>query len=77
MVRMIYPWPANWSKYLRLKLIFETSYERTEADYIEKLKKDYQSVLGVGKTQPNPEESKVYILYFLKSISLIMFLESS
>ena len=35
------------------------SYERKEADYIEKLKKDYQSVLGVGKTQPNPEESKV------------------
>lgn len=34
-------------------------YERKEADYIEKLKKGYQSVLGVGKTEPNPEESKM------------------
>jgi len=34
------------------------SYERKEADYIEKLKKGYQSVKGVGKTEPNPEESK-------------------
>lgn len=41
------------------------SYERKKADYIEKLKKEYQSVLGVGKTQPNPEESKVayYTIY--------------
>ncbi|EFX75651.1 hypothetical protein DAPPUDRAFT_55885 [Daphnia pulex] len=35
------------------------SYERKEADYIEKLKKDYQSVLGVGKTEPNPDEFKM------------------
>lgn len=35
------------------------SYERTEADYIEKLKSGYHSVLGVGKTQPNPDEAKV------------------
>ena len=26
---------------------------------IETLKKDYQSVLGVGKTEPDPKESKV------------------
>lgn len=38
---------------------FHYSYERKEADYIEKLKKGYQSVLGVGKTEPNPEETKV------------------
>jgi len=34
------------------------SYERKQADYIEKLKKGYQSVRGVGKTEPNPEKSK-------------------
>ncbi|XP_046454174.1 poly [ADP-ribose] polymerase 1-like, partial [Daphnia pulex] len=34
------------------------SQKRKEADYIEKLKKDYQSVLGVGKTEPNPDEFK-------------------
>ena len=39
-------------------------YERTQADYIEKLKKEYQSVIGLGKTQPNPEESKVKLLAY-------------
>ncbi len=47
------------SKFIIEMLIFLISYERKEADYIEKLKKDYQSVLGVGKTEPNPDEFKV------------------
>lgn len=34
-------------------------YERNEADYIEKLKKGYQSVLGVGKTEPNPTDAEM------------------
>ena len=35
------------------------SYERNESDYIEKLKKGYHSCLGVGKTEPNPDETEV------------------
>ena len=35
-------------------------YERKKADYIEKLKKGYQSVKGVGQTEPDPEKSKVF-----------------
>ena len=36
-----------------------SSYERKEADYIEKLKKGFHSVRGIGKTQPDPRASKV------------------
>ena len=36
---------------------------------IETLKKDYQSVLGVGKTEPDPKESKVISAIQISQIS--------
>jgi poly [ADP-ribose] polymerase len=34
-------------------------YERTAADYIEKLPRGMNSTKGLGKTEPNPEEVEV------------------
>ncbi|XP_065561172.1 poly [ADP-ribose] polymerase 1-like isoform X2 [Artemia franciscana] len=53
-----YTSPANSLGFLLLcEVALGKMYERTDATYIEKLPKGYQSVKGLGQTEPDPAES--------------------